>query len=384
MVQSNWPLMDDAITQEDREALAEFVLTTDKFTQGAKVKEFEAAWNDWLGSYYSVFVSSGSTANLLLVSAIMERYDLKRGDKVLLPACTWVTNVSPIIQLGLTPIFCDINLKNFSFDLDSMRLVKESHPDIKMIFVTHLLGFPAQNDEYRKIFPEALIIDDACESHGVVMDGEMVGSVDLAATFSFYFGHHMTTVEGGMISTYDTGLYDLLRIKRSHGLARESVFFNNYVLEYTKINPEFLFLTDGFNFRNTEFAAVLGLSQLPRLDNMITQRNQNFKRFEYIVSQYEDKFYPIHYVNGMSSFSLPFIAKDKFKLARKLSLAGIEHRPIVAGNLLRQPFLAGHKLYSVYKKPKADILNDSGLYIGNSHFVGDEQFELLEGVLKEL
>jgi CDP-6-deoxy-D-xylo-4-hexulose-3-dehydrase len=135
-----------------------------------------------------------------LLLQLKEKYNLKNGDKVLLPADTWVTNVAPIIQLGLQPIFCDINMADFSFDKDNMKLIKSMHPDIKLIFVTHLLGFPADNSYYQELFPEAIIIDDVCESHGAVHpDGSKVGSKSVGSTFSFYFGHHMTTIEGGMV-----------------------------------------------------------------------------------------------------------------------------------------------------------------------------------------
>jgi CDP-6-deoxy-D-xylo-4-hexulose-3-dehydrase len=220
--------------------MAKFVLTTKKFTNGNKVKEFEKKWSEWLGCKYSLFVSSGSTANLLLIAAVMEKYGLKRGDKVLLPACTWVTNVGPVIQLGLKPVFCDVNLSNFSFDLDEIKKIKIIHPDIKLIFVTHLLGFPAENDKYQELFPEAIILDDVCESHGAKFkDGTKVGKNSLGATFSFYFGHHMTTVEGGMVSTNYPELYDLMKMKRSHGMARESINFDDYAKQYPEIEKSF-------------------------------------------------------------------------------------------------------------------------------------------------
>jgi CDP-6-deoxy-D-xylo-4-hexulose-3-dehydrase len=204
--------MGETITFGDRLKLAHFVLTTKKFTSGEKLKSFEHEWSQWLGAKHSLYVSSGSTANFLLVAAIKELHGLKEGDKVLLPACTWVTNVGPILQLGLQPVFCDINLQNFSFDLEDAKKISKKHKDIKLIFVTHLLGFSADNEKLKEIFPNALIIDDTCESHGCTDSaGNKRGSDSLGATFSFYFGHHMSTVEGGMISTNNTELYDLCK-----------------------------------------------------------------------------------------------------------------------------------------------------------------------------
>ena len=141
-----WPLMKNNITIGDRLKLAKFCLFSDKFTNGKKVKEFESKWSKWLGSKYSLYVSSGSTANYLLLSAVKELYDLKNGDKVLVPSCTWVTNIGPVIQLGFTPIFCDINLDNFSFCEKDLEYIAQQHPDIKLIFVTHLIGFSANKN----------------------------------------------------------------------------------------------------------------------------------------------------------------------------------------------------------------------------------------------
>ena len=307
MSEYKWPLMKNTLSFMDRVKLAKFVLTSDKFTQGAKVKQFEDQWSKWLGCKHSLFVTSGSTANFLLVAAVMEKYGLQPGDKVVVPACTWVTNINPIFQLGLTPIFCDVNLGNYSFDVNNLRTISEQHPDIKMVFVTHLLGIPADVETYKQILPNAIFIDDVCESHGCISsDGSKVGSDSLGATFSFYFGHHMSTIEGGMISTNDSELYDLMKLKRSHGLARVSNRFEHYQQQNPEIEKSFLFVTDGYNFRNTELAAVLGLSQLKRLDKFIEIRRDNYFKFLGVV--YENKnFYQLYPSLGNSCFCFPFI-----------------------------------------------------------------------------
>ena len=306
-----WPLMGETITFGDRLKMAHFALTAKKFTFGEKVKKFEQEWSEWLGAKHSLYVSSGSTANFLLVAAVKELYGLKNGDKVLLPACTWMTNVAPIMQLGLEPIFCDINIDNFSFDLDDARKIAKKH-DIKMIFVTHLLGFSADNESLSEIFPKAIVIDDVCESHGCTDDaGIKRGANSLGATFSFYFGHHMSTVEGGMVSTNNTDLYDLMKLKRSHGMARESTRFADYAALNPDIDKQFLFVTDGYNFRNHEICAVLGSSQLKRLTKMIEIRNRNHKLFTDIIDKYEHLFYNIKNSATNSSFCLPFICKSK-------------------------------------------------------------------------
>ena len=366
-----WPLMKDNMTLGDRVAMAKFCLTSKRFTNGLKVREFEKKWAEWVGSKHALYVSSGSTANYLLLAAVKEIYGLKDGDKVLVPACTWVTNINPVFQLGFEPIFCDVDFNSFTFNEDHLRYIAERH-DIKVVFTTHLMGFPAPVERYKEIFPEAYFLDDVCESHGCKdYKGDKVGSKSLGATFSFYFGHHMSTIEGGMICTNDWKLYDMMRLKRSHGLARESDEKKTYYESYPHLNNEFLFVTDGYNFRNHELGAVLGLSQLKRLDKMIEIRNQNYKIFRRVVSYYDKKVHLPDWNSGMSSFCFPLVfynkeLKDRFE--DQCILDGIEYRPIIGGNLLRQPYLGKYKMDND-KNNAVDIIHDCGLYLGNNHFI---------------
>ena len=380
-----WPLMKDCITQEDKNELVNFINTSNRYTNGPKVKEFEERWSEWLGVNYSLFVSSGSTANLLLLSVMITRYNLKKGDKVLVPAMTWVTNVAPIIQLGLKPVFCDVDNDTFSFDLEHMVQLHQEHPDIRLVFVTHLFGIPAPINEFKKIIPNAFYIEDCCESHGAEIYGKKVGRLTEASTFSSYFGHHMTTVEGGFVSTDDTELYELMRAKRSHGLAREcsSEVYENYKKQYPDVDERFLFITDGYNFRNNEFGAVLGLSQLKRLDDIIDRRRVICDRFESLLLSYDNFFYVPNF-EGNSSFSLPFILKDRSlrkEFQEYLEENGVETRPLCSGNLLRQPFLSEYEHFKEF--PKVDYLHFHGFFIGNNHLITDEDLERLEELVSE-
>lgn len=379
-----WPLMKDTITLSERLKVAKFALTAKQFTRGKECEEFESEWNRWLGSKHSLFVSSGSTANFLLVASIMEKYGLKQGDKVLLPACTWVTNVAPIIQLGLQPIFCDINLDNFSFDKESLELIAKVHSDIKIIFITHLLGFYGSNTLLNSMFPGVPVIDDVCESHGVVDEyNKKVGADSIGATFSFYFGHHMTTIEGGMVSTNDDELYDIMRMKRSHGMARESTNFIDYCNKYPDLAPQFLFITDGYNFRNHEIPAIIGKSQLSKLDESIKIRQRNYIMFKAYIRN-NSNFYWVANNPGNSSFCFPFIAKNKTvkkRLQKLLTEESIESRPVVGGNLLRHPFLKGYKLITAHETANADIVNDLGLYVGNNQYVTEDDMKRLGGII---
>jgi CDP-6-deoxy-D-xylo-4-hexulose-3-dehydrase len=382
-----WPLMKNPISFYDRIKMAKFLLFSNKFTNGPKVKEFEEKWSDWLGVKNSLYVSSGSCANLLLFSAIKELYKIKDGEKVLVPACTWTTSISPVIQSGLVPIFCDINLKNFSFNENNLNYIKKIHPDIKIIFITHLLGILANKQICESLFPNALIIEDLCESHGLENEeGKKVGSESLGATFSFYFGHHINTIEGGMVSTNNDELYNLLRMKRSHGLAREATYekFGEYAEKNPKISRQFLFMTDGYNFRNHEVCAVLGLSQLKRLNKIIETRRKNYHQFHNIISKNKNKFYIPDCKKGNSSFCLPIICKNKSlatKLKKILEEKKIEYRPIVSGNILKHPAFKKYKLCTNKTKLTVDILHRNGLYIGNNQFVTKDQINELSKIL---
>lgn len=360
--------MHNSITWRDKYELIKFIVFSDRFTNGPKVREFEEAWSKWIGSKYSLYVSSGSTADYLLIASVKERFKIPDGAKVLLPACTWVTNVSPVLQCKLEPVFCDISLEHFSFDLE--KLPKD---DVAIVFVTHLLGIDAPMEALKDRYPNAIFLEDICESHGVEGPHGMRrgGTSSTGSTFSFYYGHHMTTIEGGFVSTNDKELYELMRMKRSHGMAREMSpdYYKAAADKYPDIDSRFLFLTDGHNFRNTELGAVLGLSQLKRLDDSIAIRRLNFSFFVNELKQLEDHFYIPNDSRGNSSFCLPLICKHAKlmpRLKKAFEEAGIENRPIVGGNLLRQPFLAKYKHI---KAPNADILNDQGVYVGNSQFV---------------
>lgn len=382
--------MQNTISIRDRLRLAKFVLTADRFTQGPEVRKFEEQWSEWIGSKHSLFVSSGSTANSLLIASWKELYGIPDGAEVLVPACTWVTNVAPVFQNKLRPIFCDVNLSDYSFDYDALKDIAHKHPDIKGVFVTHLLGYPSDVEKIKSIFPNAHILEDVCESHGAVIEqsnGDCIaaGTYGIGGTFSFYFGHHMTTIEGGMVVTNDTELYDLMRVKRSHGLARESGNFPTYASQNPDINPSFLFVSDGYNFRNTEVGAILGQSQLKRLSDMVVRRQENYEDYWEVISEHEDKFILPSNNPHSSSFAFPFICKEKEtyeKLKKLFDDYHVEYRPVVGGNLLKQPFLKKYK--NTQRLPNADTLHERGLYIGNNHFLEIAHFDMLYEILNRL
>jgi CDP-6-deoxy-D-xylo-4-hexulose-3-dehydrase len=381
-----WKLQENILGQADKDVLAEYVKNSDRFTQFTKVKDFEAAWSLWQGCKYSTYVNSGSSADLVMVDAVKEYYKIPDGSEVLVPAVTWTTNISSVIQNRLKPVFVDVNLQDLSFDYK--KLEKAITKKTKIILVTHLIGLPANMDKIKTIADKhkLIILEDCYESHGATFKGKKVGNFGAASTFSFYWGHHMTTVEGGMICTDNEELNDLFILKRSHGLAREldSSKHQKYKDLYPGIDFNFLFLTHGYNVRNTELHAVLGLVQLGHLDRYISSRSQNHKKFLAIIKPIRGKLYHIDH-EGISSFCLPFIfksTKDKDKLKAELLRQQVENRPIVGGNLLRQP------CFSQFGKPEdfpnAEIAHHNGLYIGNNQFVNSGRLALLEKIIGEV
>jgi CDP-6-deoxy-D-xylo-4-hexulose-3-dehydrase len=380
-----WPLQENVITESDLETLVTFIRKTKRFTQFANVRSFETKFAEWQGCRYCVYVNSGSSANLILLNAAQEAFRWKAGDEVIVPAVTWTTTVTPVMQLGLTPVFVDVNLDDLAVDYEKVR--QAITPRTRAIFVAHLLGFPAAIGQLQEIISgrEIQILEDCCESQGAVLHGRKVGNHGLGGTFSFYWGHHMTTVEGGMVCTNNEDIYKLLLLKRSHGLARElpAEFHDELKAQHADIDFNFLFLTDGFNVRNTEFNAVLGLEQLKRIDAFIGIRNTNYEKFLNECSLYSKHLILVERA-GRSSFVLPFFFRDQqLKVAFQdvIRSAGIESRPLISGNLLRQPFLVD-KLKREYF-PNAEFIHENAFYIGNNQFVDDNRLDTLFSLMED-
>jgi CDP-6-deoxy-D-xylo-4-hexulose-3-dehydrase len=379
-----WKLQENVISESDLEVLIKFIRETKRFTQFSKVKEFEQAFAEWQGCKYCVLVNSGSSANLVLINALKELQKWRDGDEVIVPAVTWPTTITPVMQFGLKPVFVDVNLTDLSFDYE--KIERAITPRTRGIFVAHLLGFSADiNRLYDVIGGRRIsIFEDCCESQGAALNGKKVGSLSEAGTFSFYWGHHMTTVEGGMLCTDSPELFKLFTLKRSHGLARELPMEYKGALEaqYSDIDFNFLFLTDGFNVRNTEFNAVLGLAQLKRIDEFIAIRNRNFRRFSTLCKRYPEELLVLE-KPGMSAFVLPFFfhrKERKLAFQAVIRAAGIEFRSLIGGNLLRQPFLAQY--YDPAEFPNSDFIHHNAFYIGNNQFVNDQRLDVLQDLME--
>ena len=198
-----WPLQENVISSNERKKLSNFILNTKRFTQFTEVDKFEKAYSKWQKCKYSIYVNSGSSANLLIVQSAKEIYNWKDGDEIIVPSLTWTTTVTPVIQSNLKPVFVDCNLKDFSFDYEDLK--KKISNKTKAIFVAHIIGFPSDISKIKKIIKnkKIIILEDSCESQGAKINQTKVGNFGIASSFSFYWGHHLTTIEGGMVTTND-------------------------------------------------------------------------------------------------------------------------------------------------------------------------------------
>ena len=269
----SWPLINDNITHKDKQVLANFVLNTNRFTNGPKVKEFEKAWSEWLGVKYSVMVGSGAAANYI-TTAIVRELKGQTGE-IIVPPIGWVSDISSVINTGFMPVFVDVDLDTMAISYENIK--NAINENTKAIVLVHALGFNGINDKLVQLAKEhdLILIEDCCESHGATYKGQKVGSIGDMSCFSFYFGHHMTTIEGGMVCTNDYDIYQLARMFRSHGMTREADKETHEKYAKPDVNPLFTFAVPGYNMRSTEINAVLGLEQIHRLDYNIEKRQQN-------------------------------------------------------------------------------------------------------------
>jgi CDP-4-dehydro-6-deoxyglucose reductase, E1 len=371
-----WQLINDSITDGDKKAMVDFINTPNqRFTNGVKVKEFEKAWSEYLGCKYSVFVNSGASANYMMTSIMKETHGL---GEVIVSPLGWVSDVAPLVNLGFTPVFVDVDFKNMSITLENIKAAVTDHT--VGVCLVHVLGFNAISEELVHFCKdnELFLMEDCCESHGVEHDGKKVGTFGDVSNFSFYFGHHITTIEGGMVCTNDKKLYDYAKLFRSHGMTREASpeLRKTFEQSHPNLNPLFTFSVPGYNFRNQEINAVLGLEQLKRLDFNCEQRSNNF--ILWVNNLDSNKFMVDYEQNGNSNFALPLILQKKDlelfkKCCKLLEEEEVEYRVGTAGggNQARQPYLEGYDVIK-HDLKNVDHIHDYGLYIGNHPELIDE------------
>jgi len=387
-----YPLMRNNITRQDLDAMIEHLKQDDPIlTNGPKCREFEEAWSKWLGVKYSVFVNSGASANLLSMTVLKIKHP--EGGEVIVPPLTWISDVASVIQCGFTPVFVDVDMDTLGMNSDD--IIRAITPNTRAVFLSHIQGFDALTDDLVSTLAKNNIplIEDVCESHGARHGDRLCGSIGWMSNFSFYYAHHMTTIEGGMVCTNDEETYNILRMLRSHGMVREcgnEKMKLAYKIQYPQLNPDFIFAHAAYNMRNNELGGILGLSQLPKLDENVKLRNRNHERFLSKLNQ--KKYYVGFKLLGASNYAFNLILNDKDqdfvnRLMMRMKEEGIEFRRGSAGggNQTRQPYLEKYIPANYHLNfPNTEHIHFYGFYIGNFPSMEIDEVDFITKTLNEV
>ena len=384
----NYKISYDTWGKEELTAINE-VIKTGKYSMGAYVKKFEKIFSKIIGKKYSVMTNSGSSANLIGVGSqfFLNKNRLKRGDEVIVPAIGWGTTYSPLNQYGLNIKVIDVDLNNFNINIDLIE--KAISKKTKMICVVNVLGIPCDLNRIQKIcrkYKLTLYVDN-CESLGSYIGKKQAGSFGDFSTHSFFFSHHISTIEGGMVSTNNREIYNILKSLRAHGWTRD-LDKKNQIHKYVKndFNSEYKFVLPGYNLRPSEINGSIGIQQMKKLKKMVQIRRQNLKTFEnYFLD--DDRFLTTKTPYYSSCFAFPLILKDNSSNQRdyffkKMKKNNIEYRLIAGGNLQNQPFI---KYFNkkIYKKlNNAYKIHNDGFMIGNSSLDLSKNIKYLYETLK--
>lgn len=377
-------LVKDTISENDIFKLIEWLKGNPKLTKGDLTLEFEKKWSEYLGVKHSVFLNSGSSANLAMVYSLILSKKLKN-KKVIVPAVSWVTTVTPIIQLGLEPIMCDCDENNLGLDVEHFEKLVNEH-DPSSVILVHVLGVPNNMDKILKICKEKniFLLEDTCESVGSMLNNKKLGTFGDMSSFSFYYGHHMSTIEGGMVSTNDDDLYYILLSIRSHGWDRdlpENV--RQSLRQKYKINDFrslYTFYYPGFNLRSTDLQAFLGVLQLEKINFVVNQREKNFNLYNKYIS---DKIWKINPPSGsfVSNFAFPIVTEKINVLIENLKSNDIECRPLICGSMNEQPFWFEN--FEKVDLPKSKKIHEYGLYLPNNPDMTEDEIKFISKVVNE-
>jgi CDP-6-deoxy-D-xylo-4-hexulose-3-dehydrase len=367
----DWPLMENNITREDVDHLIEFLREMPILTQSKNVRAFEEEWSAWVGVKYSVFVNSGSSANFITMQVLKERTG---PGEVIVPPLTWVSDIASVLHAGFRPVFVDIDPRTLCMRED--LIINRLNKDTRAVFLTHVQGF---NGLSQRLLDELStrgipLIEDVCESHGAVFQGKRLGSFGLVSNFSYYFAHHMSTIEGGMICTNDETFYQKCRMWRSHGMVREmtnEAMKEEWKTSFPELNPDFIFTCPGYNMRNTEIGAVLGRNQLKRLDANNQKRIHNFATFLRLLDP--NKYRVDFALEGSCNYAFNLILRQPDpEFCRRVMAVLRENRvefrrgSAGGGNQLRQPYLLNTLPPREYLQfPEVEHVHFYGFYIGN-------------------
>jgi CDP-4-dehydro-6-deoxyglucose reductase, E1 len=364
-----YALAERTITHEDLQDLITWLQTDPWLTQGELVFEFERQWAKWLGVTHATYVNSGSSANLLMYYALQLSGRL-RNNRVIVPAVSWATTVAPVVQLGFAPFLCEADRKDFGLDLNVLEdLLKRHEP--AAVAVVHVLGVPNQIEGLLKLRDryEFVLLEDACAATGSRYDGRLVGTFGTMATFSFFYGHHLSTIEGGMVTTNDEKLHDILLHIRSHGWARDLTPEKETQLAKDagalEFNRPFTFYYPGFNVRSTDLNAKIGLTQLRRVDEVVRRRVEIHRRYQehFLAAGWHCQTNPRAVISSISFAALAHSQNHRDRVAAVLRTNQIETRPLGGGNMSRQPFWASRFGTTVFTV--ADQIHTSAFQLPN-------------------
>lgn len=378
-------LAENTISQKELIALAQWIPTTHQLTKGPLVAEFEKKFAAYIGTKHCVMVNSGSSANLLMAYSLLEGNYLKN-KKVVVPAVSWITTLSPFLQFGFEVLLCDSNDKNLGIDtIELEQLFIKENPSL--LIIVHVLAHLNDMDEIYRLCEKynVLLIEDACEALGTSnVENKRAGSLSVAGSFSFYYGHHISTIEGGAVTTNDTKLYNLMLSIRSHGWSRDVDGFykeqwkNEFNID--EVREFYAFYYPGFNLRSTDLNAFLGLSQLDRIDEIVSVRQNNYNLYnKYLDGKYwkqESQF------KHLSSFAYGTFVENREEVFNHLKKNNIEVRPLICGSMGKQPFWIKKFGYKPLKV--ADIVHDYGLYLPNHLYIDDEKIKFITDKFKEV
>ena len=368
-------------------------LITTNVTMGKQVESFEKNICDKFGFRYAVSSNSGSSANLLMISALMSNLyskRLKKNDEIIVPALAWSTSIFPLTQYGLKPVFVDCDLKTMNIDIDQVK--KAISKKTKGILTIPIYGNPCEMDEITKICKKKglILLEDTCESMGAKYDNKFLGSFGLASSFSFYFSHHITCLEGGITVTNDYELAEIMKIIRSHGWIRNVKEKEKWIKNYPKIDPNFLFVNEGYNLRLTEPQARMGMIQIKKLDYFIEKRRNNADNLMNLMKEFNDLFIYQHEKKKSfhTWFGFTIIIKDikvvdRGKLCKFLNKNGIETRVIVSGNFASQPVVKTFKHRIVGYLENASKIMTNGFSIGIHQNLDNNQIKYVYDVFKK-
>ena len=382
--------------KQTKKALCKFIFDAKQLSIGPQCYLFEKNFAKWQGRKHCIFFNSGSSANLAIVQALLNLGLLKKNDLSGFSAITWATNPMPLIQLGLQAIPIDVELNTLNISSSGLLSFLEKY-NIKMLFLTNLLGFCDDIDRIKQICDQKKIIfiEDNCESLGTVYKNKKLGNFSLASTFSFFVGHHMSTIEGGAVCTDNEEIAIMLKLVRAYGWDRnlESKEQNKLRKKYnveSSFYSKYTFYDLGYNLRPTEINGFLGNTQIKYLDEIVRKRERNFLKLVKVINVRNNLYYPLKYdhISLISNFAYPVICKSKKirdKLIKKCKNI-IEIRPIVGGDMTHQPFYK--KYMSQYEKmlgnSNANIIKEQGLYFGNNPEMTDKEISAIIRVFSKL